>query len=251
MPPRPKRRPDPLYPHGIEKEYVRYAVKRAKLCHDTTILALRGTLQNETRADTLYDVALIASIFAALRTLFSHLLAPKADEIQTFGRQTQGYATAQVKKSTGQETPQGTILATVLAALLSKWTFDNLQLFRSADTRYLDDVEAVVTGSLLTGATVEEVFSQLGRRLEVSISRGTLIAVDQVGKLNGDVTQSTQQAMGIGSYVWITRRDNRVRDAHRTRDGDVFRWDSPPYDGHPGEAINCRCVAKAVMTDNS
>jgi uncharacterized protein with gpF-like domain len=35
-----------------------------------------------------------------------------------------------------------------------------------------------------------------------------------------------------------------VRDAHFDREGRTFTWADPPDDGHPGEAINCRCQAE-------
>ena len=45
------------------------------------------------------------------------------------------------------------------------------------------------------------------------------------------------------SYVWRTRRDEKVRKTHRMNDGRIFSWDDPPETGHPGEAENCRCEA--------
>ncbi|MFN0115325.1 MAG: phage minor head protein [Paracoccaceae bacterium] len=46
-----------------------------------------------------------------------------------------------------------------------------------------------------------------------------------------------------GRHVWRTRRDDRVRLAHRINDGHLFDWTDPPVKGHPGEAFGCRCVA--------
>ena len=44
-------------------------------------------------------------------------------------------------------------------------------------------------------------------------------------------------------YVWYTRNDNKVRNLHAERHGKIFRWDTPPQGGHPGEDYNCRCLA--------
>jgi uncharacterized protein with gpF-like domain len=38
-----------------------------------------------------------------------------------------------------------------------------------------------------------------------------------------------------------------VRRAHAVYDDQVFRWDDPPEDGHPGQAINCRCRAEPFI----
>jgi hypothetical protein len=47
------------------------------------------------------------------------------------------------------------------------------------------------------------------------------------------------------SYTWRTRKDLNVRDEHKIREGMSFEWDTPPSDGHPGEAFGCRCWAEA------
>lgn len=44
-------------------------------------------------------------------------------------------------------------------------------------------------------------------------------------------------------YVWYTQDDNRVREAHAERQGQVFSWDNPPEGGHPGQDYGCRCLA--------
>lgn len=45
-------------------------------------------------------------------------------------------------------------------------------------------------------------------------------------------------------YTWRTARDDRVRDAHAALDGQVISWSTPPDEGHPGIAPNCRCWAE-------
>lgn len=92
-------------------------------------------------------------------------------------------------------------------------------------------------------------------------SRARLIARDQTHKANIAITQQRQTALGITQYVWRTSKDervvgnpgglypqgNRVHGNHWERDGKVFNWDDPPFDGHPGYAINCRCTAQPVV----
>lgn len=80
------------------------------------------------------------------------------------------------------------------------------------------------------------IFKTIKQRME-------LIAHDQIGKLNGQLTGLRQVALGIDEYVWETRMDDKVRPEHRRRQGKTFRWSEPPNDGHPGEAIRCRCWA--------
>jgi SPP1 gp7 family putative phage head morphogenesis protein len=77
--------------------------------------------------------------------------------------------------------------------------------------------------------------------------RSKVIARDQIGKLNGRLTELRQANAGIKSYIWRTQLDDSVRDEHADREGVEFQWSSPPSDGHPGEPIACRCNAEAVI----
>ena len=63
------------------------------------------------------------------------------------------------------------------------------------------------------------------------------------------MTQARQMKLGIERYRWRTAGDTRVRTEHAMREGQIFSWDRPPPDGHPGQPINCRCYAEPVIED--
>ncbi len=72
---------------------------------------------------------------------------------------------------------------------------------------------------------------------------------DQNSKMIGQLNQLRQQEIGVARYRWLTADDQRVRPTHQANNGRMFRWDSPPKDtGHPGNDIQCRCVASAVLS---
>lgn len=81
-------------------------------------------------------------------------------------------------------------------------------------------------------------------------SRMNLIAQDQIGKLNANLTQLRQKFLGIDYYIWHSQGGPTARDEHLDREGKKFRWTNPPEDGHPGDAINCRCWAEPVVDQN-
>jgi len=66
----------------------------------------------------------------------------------------------------------------------------------------------------------------------------------------GLVNQLRQEDLGIEAYIWRSQDDAKVRDNHAEYDDRVFRWDSPPDGGHPGQAHNCRCWAEPVPRQN-
>lgn len=62
----------------------------------------------------------------------------------------------------------------------------------------------------------------------------------------GAINQLRQEELGVEVYIWRSQDDAKVRDLHAGYDDRLFRWDSPPEGGHPGEAYNCRCYAEPI-----
>lgn len=67
----------------------------------------------------------------------------------------------------------------------------------------------------------------------------------------GMINQLRQEDMGIERYIWVTQGDHKVRSAHAALNGEIFDWDHPSEEGHPGQAPNCRCRAVPVPKDGS
>jgi SPP1 gp7 family putative phage head morphogenesis protein len=130
-----------------------------------------------------------------------------------------------------------------LQGRIEQFTTENVSLIKSLAKDYLDDVELRVTAGLRDGSRAEEIAQDLQDRYGVAENRAKLIANDQIGKFYGNLNEARQTQLGVDSYVWRTVHDNRVRSEHADRDGKTFQWNEPPEDGHPGEAINCRCYA--------
>lgn len=118
----------------------------------------------------------------------------------------------------------------------------NVSLIQSIPKQYLDKVEAAVLDGIQTGKRSDEIKKSILDIGHSTDSRAKLIAVDQLGKINGRLAQIRQQKLGITHYTWSTSHDERVRHTHRLRNGLIFAWNDPPSDGHPGIPIRCRCV---------
>lgn len=125
----------------------------------------------------------------------------------------------------------------------------NAQLITGLGQRMAEDIADVVQEGVASGSRWETIAGKLAHAGQVTESRAALIARDQVGKLFGDINKQRQTNLGVTRYVWRTVRDNRVREEHEALDGDSISWDSPPTDGHPGEAVNCRCYADPDFSD--
>lgn len=139
----------------------------------------------------------------------------------------------------------------------------NTALIKSIGASHWSDVSQAVLDNyrgtpLPEGQSLTQRLRQVGGITE---RRAELIARDQTSKLTGALNQVRQQDNGIEEYIWRTAGDrrvvgdpaglypkgNRVHGDHFHRDGKRFKWSEPPGDGHPGQAINCRCVAIPVF----
>src|SRR5699024_8984246 len=136
-------------------------------------------------------------------------------------------------------------------AALAVFRRQTVELIKTIPSKQLDRVEALVTKAQTTGMRVETLRGRIQREHGVARRRAELIARDQVLTANADLHHQRQEAAGIERYEWDTSQDERVRPSHRRVHGETFSWDSAGAPGvgtgggsaHPGEPINCRCVA--------
>ena len=143
-----------------------------------------------------------------------------------------------------QSIVQGEQLEDILVAT----TRENVSLIRSIPEEYFKKIETIVFTGTTQGSTAGSMIEQIQHVGKVTENRARLIARDQSSKLNSALTQQRSQNLGVEEYVWRTSGDERVREAHRGKNGKVFRWDDPPKDtGHPGQDIQCRCVAQPII----
>lgn len=140
----------------------------------------------------------------------------------------------------------------------------NTAMLRSAAliTGLSDDTQKRIALRLLAlvseGAATARITRALMDEFGFAKKRAAFIARDQVATFNGELNRIRQTAAGVTEYEWSTSKDERVRGnpdgkypnakpSHWHREGQRFSWAKPPSDGHPGIAINCRCVARPVF----
>lgn len=199
-------------------------------------------IAGEMRADALSD---IAGEFDVVRlgmdgTMVSNSLR---SAIREFGDRTQKYQGSQLQKqiktALGVELPSNANFN----ERLNNFTTENIALIKSVPNKYLEQVQQAVMSGATSGQRWEEIEVKLGAIDDSLKARAGLIARDQIGKFYGSVQQARQKDLGITSYIWETAGDERVREEHQRLDGKTFEWSDPPDEGHPGQAINCRCTA--------
>lgn len=126
-------------------------------------------------------------------------------------------------------------------------TNENVNLITNLSDQYKAEVMETLNRHLTTGSR-ESLIADIQKIQKKSRNRAKLIARDQTNKLYGALNQARQQSLGIEEYEWVTSKDDRVRPDHASKNGKIFKWDDPPKDtGHPGEDIQCRCIARPII----
>ena len=146
--------------------------------------------------------------------------------------------------------------------LLNKWVGESVSKISSLPREYLAKIHDIIIWGYNTHQPLINVYRKIEAATGATRSQARMIARDQMGTLNCRMTKHEHDSLGVTHYIWVTRRDSRVRDCHREFDGKVFSWNNPPaewyvtvskgikYTGrycNPGEAYMCRCTAKPVF----
>jgi SPP1 gp7 family putative phage head morphogenesis protein len=128
--------------------------------------------------------------------------------------------------------------------LLERRVAENVDLINTIPSEYFDRVRKTVTEGIARGDDFFSIRENLKKDFKITEGRARTIARDQVSKMNGALNEFRQNDIGITHYTWRTSEDERVRKSHKKNDGKRFAWNDPPSEtGHPGNDVNCRCVA--------
>lgn len=142
----------------------------------------------------------------------------------------------------------------------NSWAKDNYTLITSNAKNYISKINTLTEQAIVNGMSPGKLKEEILKAEGLSEKHCKLLARDQMGKLNGQITQAQMEEVGLDLYVWSTSYDDRVRDSHALMEGLLCRWDDAsvcsyddgktwvarPADAvhlHPGQDIQCRCVA--------
>lgn len=151
----------------------------------------------------------------------------------------------QVRNAVGVKLP-ARIGGKAVEQVVTGFVRENVDLIKTIAPDYFAQLTKVVAENEHRAETMAKLIAE---RFDVAQSRANLIARDQIGKLYGQINQARQVAAGVTRFIWRTSGDERVRSEHADLDGESFEWDSPPAEGIPGQAINCRCGAEADFSE--
>lgn len=144
---------------------------------------------------------------------------------------------------------------------MEKAVSDNVDLITSIHTDFIHDIGAAVFDNMKDGVRHENLIDIIKERGNVTRNRAKLIARDQTSKLNADLTEARNVALGLDLYEWGGTGDERERDSHSALNGKLCKYSDPTvysddggktwkkrstigaFIGKPGEDYQCRCLA--------
>ena len=239
-------------PKAIEIGYQAFLVSVQKLVNveiRKALPSLNATL-DLVRLDSLSDD--IVEGFDALRATAEKAVTATGGVltigVQNFGEKTVEHNDAKYNDPLMRAVGIGDVSANVEQAIVDGWVTENVQLVRNMNAQQIGKLETLFLRSLRDGSRSAQVVGEVNTILGESINRVRLIARDQIGKLDGQLSMHKQTAAGLDTYVWRGALDARERPQHVAREGQIFKWSRPPPDGHPGQPIQCRCNAEPDLS---
>lgn len=241
--------PAPVFPSAIERRYLAYLRKRirvvSKVTRKVALDVLAGTAVDvEAEVERAIRTDASPEALAAIdlvRQLFADRLPPDEGFVAGLASQTDDAAKAYVARLTAGVLPLDLPINT------SAWVATNVDLIKSIDSQYFDDIALIIEEAQAGGWDAGRAGAEISKLTNTPLNRAKLIARDQIATVNSQVTKERQTEVGIGRYRWSTSQDERVRPEHAALEGRIFEWSNPPAIGNPGEPINCRCVAIPVF----
>jgi SPP1 gp7 family putative phage head morphogenesis protein len=131
---------------------------------------------------------------------------------------------------------------------------ENLTLYvkKFSDEEILSLREQVLqnTSQGLRAENLEKIIMQ---SYGVSQRKAKFLARQETSLLVSKYRETNYTSLGLTRYVWLTSKDERVRESHRKLNNKIFFFGEPPVINSngdrrgPGEDYGCRCVAKAIV----
>ena len=260
----------PISPQGIEREFQRVTNAYIRLVNQVMkkhLPEIRKAAAAERDAKRRQDDVgdLMKAVEKAFRAMGEELdrstakfgLRQKLEDLVTMTRKLSIQEwKREVKATLGIDLLDDYYLGEFYRQQIQSWVEENVGLIKYLPQETLTEMQNIVSQGFKTGKSVTSIVWDIRNTYGIKKSSARLLARDQLGKLNSQLTRQQQTDAGVSEYVWSTSKDSRVRDSHKSLDGKTFKWSDPPVVTppgkpvrrcHPGEDYQCRCVALPVF----
>lgn len=261
----------PKIPVSVEREYMRVTnayMKLVKEVLEDELPKLKSIYKKE--RDEKVRVDSVEDLLSMVNEIFDRMQAKVDKKCEAFGIRNKLENLAKltrkltvrewkkaIKSTLGIDIQEDYYLGEFYKEALEHWVDENVSLIKTIPEETLEKMKTIIQNGYKQGKSTTKMIKQIQSAYSISKRHASLIARDQVAKLNSNIQQAQQQDAGISEYTWYTSGDTRVRESHKKLNGKKFKWSEPPVVDrktgrrcHPGEDYQCRCIARPVFNKN-
>lgn len=133
---------------------------------------------------------------------------------------------------------------------------ESVTLIKSIPARFLDQTAQAVMRSITSGNGLQDLQPFFEKQKGITKRHAELMAEDQTRKAYNGINRGRMEALGFTQFEWIhTGGSQKPRQDHIDMSGNIYRFDDLPVidertgeTGIPGQAPNCRCVMRPILT---
>jgi uncharacterized protein with gpF-like domain len=128
----------------------------------------------------------------------------------------------------------------------------NVGLIKSIASEHLSKVQGLVMRSVQAGRDIGGLTKDIEEQFGITRRRAVLIARTQNALATSSMNKARSLEVGITEAIWLHSHGGRTpRLSHQRADGKRYEISKGMFlDGEwlqPGQAINCRCLAKPII----
>lgn len=128
------------------------------------------------------------------------------------------------------------------------WAKENYNMLKNYSRDYQNRIREITYRGIRNQTLTRDIIKELQKEGDRLKNKAKLLARDQIGKLNGKITQLRQEEVGIEIYKWRTALDERVRGnpagrypkavpSHFIMEGTWNRWDNSSVYADPNTDV--------------
>ena len=149
------------------------------------------------------------------------------------------------------------VLTGELREMLSATVNMSVNLIKRVPAEYLDSISGSVLSAIQSGNGLQDIVPMLEKQGVKVRNWAKNVALDQTRKAYNGLNAGRMEALGMKKYEWVhSGGSDEPRMYHRdVLDGQIFSLDDDPVidlktgeRGKPGQAINCRCTMRPVIS---
>lgn len=214
-----------------------------------TLAHRRDAEEEENKSQGEWILAALIALGLSLETLVDEARLRQA--LRRMATMTDLHAKRQIAEALGRA-----INVPVPHGAIDRWIEHQVGRIRDIVNRWFSLVERdLPSATRPTEVDVTETIVAMAGHKEQAKRSAFAAAAAGLLLLNAELVAENAVNAGVQTYIWRTKRDERVRDHHAALEGTLQNFRNPPMGGgtnedqtgNPGDGFRCRCVHELII----